>query len=131
MVYLFGIDRVWGYRTSHLFRQFGADAPISRDRPFIPLEGYLSDPLIDLVTSLWGSACTMDVQAQIGAVQLVVPEIEDADDDDIEDIPEDFIELDDFADDSDVSSDLGAVDDGPHIDLDDPHWKHDEDLEEG
>ena len=59
----------------------------------------------------------------------------------MEDIPEDFIELEDFADDlmgppdlinedSDVSSDLGAVDDGPHIDLDDPHRQHDEDLEE-
>ena len=67
---------------------------------------------------------------------------DDMEDDDMEDAPEDFIELDDFVDDlmgppdligedsDDMSSELGAVDDGPHMDLDDPHWQRDDDSEE-
>ena len=67
---------------------------------------------------------------------------DDMEDDDMEDAPEDFIELDDFVDDlmgppdligedsDDMSSDLGAIDDGPHMDLDDPHWQRDDDSEE-
>ena len=69
VVYLFGLDRIWCYLTQRLFRQFGADAPISEDRIYLSLEGIVSRPLLELIVSLWRGARFVDVRGQLGVQQ--------------------------------------------------------------